>query len=173
MASIAHNEELLKNFLELVENFQPIFKQKRTYVPSIGLMLGEMMTVARHTITQILLTLGLSTGDWSVWYRLFSAGRIDFSLVSDILFPITLRHVVRDAVYVVAGDSTQRPRSGDKIEGAGWLHNPVSPPFKPGVGGVAQRRRVFGSPLALPVNSRMVSTHTCRDTTCRVRHQLR
>jgi hypothetical protein len=128
MASIAHNEELLKNFLELVENFQAIFKQKRTYVPSIGLMLGEMMTVARHTITQILLTLGLSAGDWSAWYRLFSAGRIDFSLVSDILFPITLRHVVRDAVYVVAGDSTQRPRSGDKIEGAGWLHNPVSPP---------------------------------------------
>ena len=34
---------------------------------------------------------------------------------------------------MVAGDGAQTPRSGPKIEGAGWLHNPHSPPFKRGI----------------------------------------
>lgn len=133
MSSIAQNQELLKNLFELLEAHRIIFKQKRVYLNVVALLLGEILTFARHTLTQVLMSLGLTEQDWSKWYRLFSQGRFDFEQASAIVLRETLRHVGAEAVYVVAGDGTQTARSGRKIEGAGWLHNPSSPPFKRGI----------------------------------------
>lgn len=133
MPSITQNQELLKNLMELLEAHRSIFKQKRVYMSVMALLLGEILTFARHTLTQVLMSLGLTAEDWSKWYRLFSEMRIDFEQASVILFKATLAHSGADEVYVVAGDGTQTPRSGKKIEGAGWLHNPHSPPFKRGI----------------------------------------
>ena len=41
----------------------------------VGLVLGEIFNFGRHTVTWGLMALGLTDGDWSVWYRLFSRGR--------------------------------------------------------------------------------------------------
>jgi hypothetical protein len=43
-----------------------------------------------------------------------------------------------EAVYVVAGDATQTPRSSRKLEGAGWLRNLRTPVFRRGIH-IAQR----------------------------------
>jgi hypothetical protein len=133
MSSIPQNQELLKNLFELIEIQRCLFKQNRIYQRIIALILGEVLTFARHTVTQMLMTLGLTETDWSAWYRLFSQGRLDFKQASEILVRETLAHIKANEVYVVAGDGTQTPRSGRKIEGAGWLRNPTSPPFKRGI----------------------------------------
>jgi hypothetical protein len=88
---------------------------------------------ARHTVTQLLLSLGQNEQDWSSWYRLFSQRRFDAEAASGVLFAQTLAHVEPDELYVVAGDGTQTPRSSRKLEGSGWLRNLRAPPFMTGL----------------------------------------
>ena len=133
MATIAQNPELLKNLFALLAAHRPIFKQQRVYERVVALVLGEVFAFARHTVTQLLMTLGLTDYDWSGWYRLFSQGRFNAAAACEVLLGETLRHVGVDEVYVVAGDGTQTPRSGRKLEGSGWLRNLRTPAFMPGI----------------------------------------
>lgn len=133
MATIPQNEELLKHLFELIEKSRPVFKQSRVYHRAIAMLLAELFVFARHTITQLLLTLGMTEQDWSAWYRLFSQGRFKYEQASEILFEETLAHVGEEDVYVVGGDATQTPRSSRTMEGAGWLRNMRTPPFMAGI----------------------------------------
>ena len=133
MSTIPQNEKLLKHLIELIEVHRPVFKQERIYQRAIALLFGEIMVFARHTISQILLCLGLVREDWSAWYRFFSDGRFDYDKASEILFAETLKHVGEDELYVVGGDGTQTPRSSRKMEGSGWLRNMRTPPFMVGI----------------------------------------
>jgi hypothetical protein len=87
---------------------------------------------------QLILSLGMNNHDWSAWYRMFSAGRFVYDKASEVLFEETLKHVDEVSVYVVGVDSSQTRRSSRKLEGSGWLRNPLSPHFKMGIH-VAQR----------------------------------
>jgi hypothetical protein len=80
------------------------------------LVLSELFTFGRHTVTQLLMSLGLNEQDWSAWYRLFSEERFQYEAASRGLFKATLAHVGVEAVYVVAGDATQTPRISQKME---------------------------------------------------------
>lgn len=131
--TIAQNDELLKHLFELLKNQRGAFKQQRTYERALALFLAEIIVVARHTISQLLMGWGQVEQDWSGWYRLFSRGRFDYGWASQQVFEETLQHVAGDEVYVVGGDSTQTPRSSRKIEGVGWLRNLRTPPFKIGI----------------------------------------
>ena len=133
MSTIAQNHDLIKNLLHLLAAHRPVFGQQRVYERAVALVFAEVFAFARHTITQLLLTLGLTEQDWSAWYRLFSGGRFDAARASEVLFAETLQHVGPDEVYVVAGDATQTPRSSRKLEGAGWLRNLRTPPFMVGI----------------------------------------
>ena len=133
MTTIAQNDELLKQLLALLSAHRVIFKQERVYQRVVALVLGEVFTFARHTVTQLLMSLGLTGQEWSAWYRLFSRGRFPAERASAVLLAETLAHVAADEVYVVAGDGTQTPRSSHKIEDSGWLRNPRTPPFRVGI----------------------------------------
>jgi hypothetical protein len=133
MSFIPQTSELLKELQELVQAHRKIFKQERVYRRVWVLLMGELLVFARHTVTQILMSLGLVEEDWSNWYRLFSQGRFSYEKASEVLFAETLKHVGEEEVYVMAGDSTQTRRSSQKMEGVGWLHNPQSPVFKRGI----------------------------------------
>jgi hypothetical protein len=133
MTTIPQNPELLKHLFALLEASREVFGQERVYVRATALVLGEIMACARHTVTQLLMVLGLTEADWSAWYRLFSAGRFDAERASEILVAESLAHVAADEVYVVVGDGTQTPRSSRKIEGTGWLRNLRTPPFMVGI----------------------------------------
>src|SRR5690606_24966934 len=85
------------------------------------LVMAELFTFGRHTVSQLLMSLGLNEQDWSAWYRVFSEGRFHYEAASAGLFEESLRYVGEDEVYVVAGDATQTPRSSRKLEGAGCL----------------------------------------------------
>lgn len=137
-STIPQEPELIKNLFDLLTAHRGIFGQERVYQRMVALVIAEVMAFGRHTVTQLLLTLGLAAEDWSAWYRLFSAGRFADEAAAEVLVGETVQHVAEDELYVVAGDGTQVPRSSQKIEGSSWLHNPRSPVFKRG-GHRAQR----------------------------------
>lgn len=138
MTTVAHNSDLIKHLLKLLEAHRPLFTQQRVYMRVVALVLAEVCVFSRHTVTQLLMALGLTEQDWSAWYRLFSRERFDAAQAREVMLAETLAHVGVDEVYVVAGDGTQTPRSSRKLEGAGWLRNPLTPAFRPGIS-VAQR----------------------------------
>ena len=133
MRTIPQNQELLKHLFDLIALHRVLFCQQRVYDRVIALILAEIMVFARHTVTQLIMTLGLVERDWSGWYRLFSHQRFDYEQASQVMFGETLKHVSEDELYVVGGDGTQTPRSSRKMEGSGWLRNLRTPPFMVGI----------------------------------------
>jgi hypothetical protein len=133
MSSVPQNTELLKNLCELISDQGELTKQQRVRERLEMLVLAELFTFGRHTVTQMLMSLGLNEQDWSAWYRVFSEERFNYEAASGGLFEESLRYVGPDEVYVVAGDATQTPRSSRKLEGAGWLRNLRTPPFRVGI----------------------------------------
>jgi hypothetical protein len=133
MTTIPQNQELLKHLFQLMAAHRGIFKQERVYQRMVALVVAEIVVFARHTVSQLLMTLGMTEQDWSAWYRFFSERRFVYDKASEIVFRETLQHVGEDEVYVVGGDATQTPRSSRKLEGAGWLRNLRTPPFMMGI----------------------------------------
>lgn len=131
--TIAQPGELVNNLMELLAAHRGCFGQQRVFKRVRALVFAELFAFARHTVTQLLMALGLTETDWSAWYRLFSGGRFEEERVAAMLFRQTLRHVGPEEVYVIGGDGTQTPRSSHRMEGAGWLRNPRTPPFRRGI----------------------------------------
>src|SRR5690606_16770602 len=111
MTTIPQNEELLKHLFEILGNQRDIAEQERIWNRLELLFLSELFVFGRHTVTQLLMSLGLTEQDWSAWYRLFSEERFKYEQASEGLFRETLQYVSSDEVYVVSGDATQTPRS--------------------------------------------------------------
>lgn len=133
MTTIPQNSELIKHLNEILAAHRPLFSQQRIYERVVQLVLAELLAFARHTVTQLVMSLGRNEEDWSAWYRLFSLRRFVYEAASRVVCGLTLAHVTEDEVYVVAGDATQTPRSSRKMEGAGWLRNLRTPPFMLGI----------------------------------------
>lgn len=147
MKTISQNQELLKHLFELIEAHRGIFNQKRIYNRVVALIFAEIFVFARHTMTQMLMTLGLVEQDWSAMYRIFSERRFKYAKAKEIVFAESLKHIGADEVLVVAGDGTQTPRSSRKMEGANWLRNMRTPAFMVGIH-IAQRW--FNGSILLP-----------------------
>lgn len=131
--TVPQNPELIKQLIAILGDYRCIFKQQRVYQRAMALVLGEMVVFSRHTVTQLLMGLGMNGRDWSAWYRLFSRQRFNYEAASEVLFQQSLAHVSAEEVYVVAGDATQTPRSSGRMEGVGWLRNVRTPAFKVGI----------------------------------------
>src|SRR5512145_1614660 len=108
---------LLQKLFELLESHRAAFRQERTYWRAVGMVLGEIFNFGRHTVSQGLLVLGLTDGDWSSWYRLFSRGRYAEEKVAKIFVRETLQHSSPEEPYVVGTDGVQIPRSSWKMAG--------------------------------------------------------
>ncbi len=137
MTTIPQNGELLKELTDLLKAHRHLFGQERVFQRVALLVVAEIVVFARHTVTQLLMGIGQTGGDWSSWYRLFSRSRFPYDEASGV-FGETLRHIADQELYVVGGDGTQTRCSSRKMEGAHWLHNPQSPVFKRGIH-IAQR----------------------------------
>ena len=118
--TIPQNSELLKHLEDLVEAHRPIFKQERIFQRMKALIFGEIMAFGRHTISQIILSLGLVNEDWTAWYRLFSRGRFQEAQANAVLLRECLKTMKADDLLVLGGDGTQTPRTSKKIEGTAY-----------------------------------------------------
>ena len=76
--------EILAEIWEILGGMRAGYKQERTYRRAIAMVLGEIFNLGRHTVTQMLRSLGVVAEDWSAWYRVFSEGRFDAERASAI-----------------------------------------------------------------------------------------
>lgn len=132
-ASMPRPTPLLAILLSLVAAHRPAFRQTRPYQRCVALVLGQVCALGRHTLTQVLLALGLSQADWSGFYRLLSRPRLDYDQLARRFLLETLFAVAADTPYVVALDGVQIPRSSQRMVGTSWLKAPRTPPWKPGI----------------------------------------
>lgn len=124
---------LLAALQTLLAAHRPAFQQDRPYQRCVALVFASLFAFARHTVTQLLLALGVTGSDWSAWYRLFSHPRLDYDALSAQFVRETLAQIPAEGPYVVAVDGVQLPRSSRRMPGTSWLKAPRTPPWKPGI----------------------------------------
>jgi hypothetical protein len=106
--------------------------QQRVFDRLRALVVGQLCTVARHTITQALLALGLQDTDASAFYRLLGGTRLCYDTLTRCFFRETLAQVPADGPYVVVVDGVQVPRTSRRMPGTAWMRCPRTPPWKRG-----------------------------------------
>jgi len=124
---------LLANLYQILEAHRWIFRQARVFWRVVALFFSELFNFGRHTVTQGLLTLGLTDADWSPWYRLFSCGRFDAEKAGKELCRQTLVHVPPQEPYVMVADGVKVYRHSQKMPGTAWAKGPRTAAFRPGL----------------------------------------
>jgi len=124
---------LLQKLMELLRQHQSIFKQERIYHRVVGLVLAELFAFGRHTVTQLLLVLGITDDDWSAWYRLFSHQRFQEKKAARVVLGAVLAEIPAGQPFVTGFDGFQVPRTSRKMPGSSWLKALGTAPFKPGL----------------------------------------
>jgi hypothetical protein len=126
-------QPLLRELFALVAAHRSAFRQERPYQRSVALLLGWVCTFGRHTVTQVLLALGLGEADWTAFYRLFSRGRVDYDVLTRTLVAETLAQVAPESPYLVGLDATQIPRHSCTMPGTSWLRHLGTAIFRAGI----------------------------------------
>jgi len=141
---------LLPALLSMVEKCKVAYGQRRVYNRVLGLVMAEFFAFGRHTMTQLLLVLGLTAEDWSGWYRVFSQGRFDEAQNSGVMVQEMLLEVEEREPFVVGLDGFHVPKSSQRMPGTGWMRGLNTAKFKPGI--QRGQRFVEGSWLTPLVN---------------------
>ncbi len=141
---------LLTEMMILIGKCEAVYQQKRVFNRIIALVMAELCAFGRHTITQLLLTLGLIDEDWSAWYRLFSEKRFNEEETGAIMLREMLEEVEENEPFVVGADGFHVPRCSEKMPGTGWMRGLQTAKFKPGI--QRGQRFVEGSWLTPMVN---------------------
>lgn len=144
------NPVLFTQLMKLVSKCESVYQQKRVFNRILALVMAELFAFGRHTITQLLLTLGLTDEDWSAWYRLFSAERFKEEETAKVMVREMVSEVAQQEPFVVGVDGFHVPRSSQKMPGTGWMRGLNTAKFKPGI--QRGQRFVEGSWLTPRVN---------------------
>jgi hypothetical protein len=131
--SVAGKPVLLTELLKLVAKCESVYSQKRVFNRALAMVMGELFTFGRHTITQLLLRMGLIEEDWSAWYRIFSEGRFDEEKSSLVMLKEALEEVPETTPFVVGADGFHVPRCSQTMPGTGWMRGLRTAKFKPGI----------------------------------------
>ena len=124
---------LLTEMMGLVAKCEAVYKQKRVFNRILALVMAELFAFGRHTITQLLLTLGLVDEDWSAWYRIYSEGRFDEEATGAVMLGEALTEVPAAEPFMVGEDGFHVPRSSQTMPGSGWMRGLRTAKFKPGI----------------------------------------
>ena len=141
---------LLAELVKLVAKCEHVYEQRRIYRRVLALVMAELFAFGRHTITQLLLTLGLTDEDWSAWYRLFSLKRFDEEETGSVMLGEMLTEVEVSEPFVVGVDGFHIPRCSQRMPGSCWMRGLKTAKFKPGI--QRGQRFVEGSWLTPMVN---------------------
>lgn len=129
----AERPTLLQALQGLLARMAGAFEQERTYQRAVALFVAELLCLGRHTVTQLLRSLGLVNLDWSAWYRLFSRGRFAADKLAAHLLRETVEHVPPEKAYVVTMDGVIVPRTGMHVAGSSWWRGLKTAPFQRGL----------------------------------------
>ena len=90
-----------------------------------AMMVGWFLTVGRHTISNVILTMGLhESRHFAGGYRFVGQGRWLPDMVFRVVFELLVATVVRCETEIPAVvDDTVNKHRGKKICGAGWQHD--------------------------------------------------
>lgn len=124
---------LLPLVAESLAAARPAFHQDRPFHRCCVLVLGLLSALSRHTLTQVLVALGLGALDWSAAYRLFSRPRVNYDRLTQSVLRQSLALVAATDPYLVALDGTQIARQSRTLPGTAWLHQPLAPAFRRGI----------------------------------------
>jgi len=127
------NPVLLTEMMKLIAKCEPVYGQKRVFNRILALIMGELFAFGRHTISQLLLTLGLTEEDWSGWYRLFSQGRFAEEKTAAVMVGEMLAEVAEAEPFVVGVDGFHVPRSSLTMPGSSWMRGLKTAKFRPGI----------------------------------------
>ena len=124
---------LVVEVIGMVKKCEGKYKQKRVFNRVMALVMAELFAFGRHTITQLLLILGLSDEDWSAWYRIFSFGRYGEEETSCVMLEEMLEEVEEGEPFVVGGDGFNVARCSEKMPGSGWMRGLATAKWRPGI----------------------------------------
>src|SRR5919197_4704925 len=108
---------LLIELWRLLAAHRPAVHQTRCFDRLRALVVGQVCSAARRTLTQVLLALGLVDADWSAFYRLFSHARLDYDVLTRCFVRATLAQIPAEGPYVVTVDGVHLPRSSRTLPG--------------------------------------------------------
>lgn len=121
--------KLLPCLVQLLERWNESFADHRTQRRALGFALAFLVTLGRRTISRAICAQQRQFQAWSPDYKFFSESRWDphslFDAVLDEAHPL----MDEKQPLVVAFDDTIARKTGQKIPGAKWLRDPLSPPF--------------------------------------------
>jgi len=124
---------LVGEVIGLVKKCEGKYNQKRVFNRVMALVMAELFAFGRHTVTQLLLSLGLTDEDWSAWYRIFSFGRYVEEATSRVMLEEMLGEVEEAEPFVVGGDGFHVPRWSEKMPGTGWMRGLATAKWRPGI----------------------------------------
>lgn len=124
---------LLTELVGVVAKCEAVYRQKRVFNRVFALVMAELFAFGRHTITQLMLTLGLVDEDWSAWYRIYSEDRFDEEATGVVMLGEALTEVPVTDPFMVGEDGFHVPRSSQTMPGTGWMRGLRTAKFKPGI----------------------------------------
>jgi hypothetical protein len=124
---------LFPEMMRLLGKCEQAYGQRRVFKRVMALVMAELFAFGRHTVTQLLLTLGLTDEDWSAWYRLYSHKRFEEEATSAQMLQEMLVEVPETEPFVMGEDAFPVPRCSQKMPGSGWMRGLQTAKFQAGI----------------------------------------
>jgi hypothetical protein len=119
---------LLSEVLGIVQDWQDVFPQQRTFQRGVRQALGSLVCLGRRCLTRIIWTNGGQNRSWSAEYFLHSRSKWDPQQLFRPILKRALEHCPQRLVGV-ALDDTRLRKTGRSIPQAFYQRDPLSPPF--------------------------------------------
>ena len=120
--------KLLTAFLSIVEDWQDVFPQQRTYQRAVRQALGSLTCLGRRCLSRIIWTNGGQHRSWSAEYFLHSRCQWEPQQLFQPILKRALPYCPQRLVGV-ALDDTKLRKTGRSIQQAFYQRDPLSPPF--------------------------------------------
>ena len=118
---------LLHAWLEIVQPWQSVFVQRRTFVRATRQALGSLLCLGRSTLSRIIWTAGREQKSWSAEYFLHSRAEWNPHALFEPIVREALRYC-RGRLVGVAVDDTRLKKTGRSIRQAQYHRDPRCPP---------------------------------------------
>jgi hypothetical protein len=120
--------KLLAAFVSIVEDWQGVFPQQRTYQRAVRQALGSLTCLGRRCLSRIIWTNGGQHRSWSAEYFLHSRCQWEPQQLFQPILKRALAYFPQPLVGV-AIDDTKLRKTGRSIQQAFYQRDPLSPPF--------------------------------------------